>query len=62
MLVGIVLHVCLQLSTSLIPRGELLQGATKMYRTFPEMAGERREDLKEGEKGTKKEDGRRVKR
>ena len=56
------MHVCLQLSTSLIPRGELLQGATKMYRILPEMAGERREEIKEGEKEKKKDDGMRVKR
>ena len=34
MLVGIVLHVCLQLSTSLIPRGGLFQGATKIAEHF----------------------------
>lgn len=62
MLVGIALHVCLQLSTSPIPRAGLLQGATRMCRTFPEMAGRRREEIKEGEKGKKKEEGMRVKR
>ena len=57
MLVGIALHVCLQLSTSPIPRAGLLQGATKMCRTFPEIAGRRREEIKEGKRRKKKGGG-----
>ena len=44
------------------PQRRALSGCHQDCRTFPEIAGGRREEIKEGGKGKKKEEGIRVKR